>query len=453
MSARAQYSQQVVDRALALYDRTKSFEKASTQLRKEGTPVSARNIRHWSKHRKDGSSPARSPTKNEFLKRLAELMTQHGPEISFTHFCTIEHTGGVWRNYFKTWPECRREALLLVPEEIKTKPERVFNTLKNSPLTLDELAKALSVNQNAALRAVERSRANGYNIHLRGDHFNIESAPIQLQFDPKIHVCETDSSGTIRVGFVSDNHIGSKYARLDVLHDLYDFFQKEGITRVYNCGNWIDGEARFNRYDLEPWAHGMDEQIRGFVKHYPRRDGITTYYVAGDDHEGWYDGVDIGLRAQQSAIDAGRKDLRYLGYMEAFIRLKHKRYGGSSVMSVVHPGGGSAYAISYSPQKIVESYQGGEKPAVVALGHYHKMDVFNYRNVWILQVGCTQDQTPFMRKKRIEAHVGGILAEFRIDERGAVTDCITHQKRYFDRGYHNFQFDRAGPLKRLPLAA
>ena len=183
----------------------------------------------------------------------------------------------------------------------------------------------------------------------------------------------------------------------------------------------------------------MDNQLAYWAKNYPKRKGITTYYVAGDDHEGWYAkdmGIDIGRRAEQTAREMGRKDLRYLGYMESFIKLKHPN-GKNSMLLVVHPGGGSAYAISYSPQKYAESLQGGEKPAVIIFGHWHKMNVMNYRNVWLIQGGTTQDQTPFMRKLKLEAHVGGMIVELFQDKKGAITRCRTEQIRYFDRGYYN----------------
>jgi hypothetical protein len=51
-----------------------------------------------------------------------------------------------------------------------------------------------------------------------------------------------------------------------------------------------------------------------------------------------------------------------------------------------------------------------------------------------------------MRKLKLEAHVGGLIIELRQDDKGAITDCISQQRRYFDRGYYNNQFNPAGPL-------
>lgn len=327
---------------------------------------------------------------------------------------------------------------------------KVRGFLSTGRYTTADIAKRFDVTRSVVREAVKALRESGANVYEDAGLFSIEKTPVPVAFRDDLHTFKSDKDGVYRFGFVTDNHLGSKYAREDVLHDLYDFFVREGVSRVYNAGNWIDGEARFNRFDLK--VHGMSAQLRYFAERYPQREGITTYYIAGDDHEGWYankQGIDIGRHAEQVARDEyGRNDLRYLGYMEAYIKLIHARTGALSRMLVVHPGGGSAYAVSYSPQKLIESLDGGEKPAVALLGHYHKMDAFNYRNVWIVQGGTTEDQTPFMRKLKIQAHVGGLLMELHQDEKGAITDCIPWMKRYFDRGYYNDSFNPAGPVVR-----
>jgi len=63
----------------------------------------------------------------------------------------------------------------------------------------------------------------------------------------------------------------------------------------------------------------------------------------------------------------GRNDLIFIGHMERDIEYKQAK--GSSIIRVIHAGGGSAYAVSYTSQKYVESLQGGEKPQIVLVGH------------------------------------------------------------------------------------
>jgi hypothetical protein len=243
------------------------------------------------------------------------------------------------------------------------------------------------------------------------------------------------STGFYRFGVTGDNHLCSRYERLDVLNALYDLFEGEGITRVFNTGNWIDGEARFNKHDLK--VHGLDNQLNYWIDNYPQRPGVVTEYITGDDHEGWYtqrEGINVGKYAERKARDAGREDLVFLGHMEADIILPAPN--GQTVVRVLHPGGGSAYAISYTSQKIVESYTGAEKPNILLDGHYHKAGYNYIRGVHVVQTACTQDQTPFMRKKRLAAHLGGWIIEFSVDEQGAITRFKKEFIPFYDKGYY-----------------
>ena len=261
----------------------------------------------------------------------------------------------------------------------------------------------------------------------------------------ELPVYTSRADGSYVFGACSDNHLGSKYARLDVLHELYDIYAREKVDRVFNAGNWIDGEASFNQHDL--LIHGMDAQLRYLAENYPQRPRIHTYAVSGDDHEGWYAqkfGVDIGRRAEQTMREAKRRDWHDLGFMESHIRLRHAKSGKEAILAVVHPGGGSAYALSYSIQKIIEALDGGEKPQVGLYGHYHKLWAGNIRNVWCVQTGTTEDQTPFMRKKKLAAHVGGCIVELKQDaETGAITRCKVEMLRWFNAGFYNNRWNHA----------
>ena len=147
------------------------------------------------------------------------------------------------------------------------------------------------------------------------------------------------------------------------------------------------------------------------------------------------EGLDFGRYLAFEAADRGRTDLHYLGYLEADIEMRNSA-GKSSYLRVLHPGGGTAYALSYRPQKIIESLQGGEKPAVLLCAHFHKQADFMIRNVWTILTGCTQDQTPFMRKKSIEAHVGYAVVDMQQDAKGAIRRVRVEHTSYYDRGYH-----------------
>ena len=282
----------------------------------------------------------------------------------------------------------------------------------------------------------------------------LRQAPVQpAHLGGPQHVFYTEADGSFTFGACGDQHAGSKYERRDVWEALYDAYAAARCRAVFNTGNWVDGEARFNVHDLH--TRGMDAQLRYLARAYPRRDGLTTYAVTGDDHEGWYaqrEGVDVGHYAQRCFEDAGRRDWVDLGYMEAPVLLRHPVTGAQAVISVVHPGGGSSYALSYGIQKIIESLDGGEKPAIGLYGHYHKLWSGNIRNVWCVQTGTGQDQTPFMRKKKLEAHVGGYLCRAQMDpETGAIVRFSADCLRFFHRGYYVNRWSHHGAITQPDL--
>jgi len=237
-------------------------------------------------------------------------------------------------------------------------------------------------------------------------------------------------------GVVTDSHICNVHSRLDVLEAAYTYFAQQGITDVIHAGNIIDGQDKNNQFEL--LAHGVHDQAQYLSDHYPQRDGITTHFLTGECHEGWFqkrEGLKIGWYLQKWAEDCGREDLKHLGFIERDIILEQPF--GKTLIRVIHPGGGSAYALSYTSQKMVESFQGGDKPHVMIMGHYHKFD-FNYvREVACLQPGCVQDQTTFMRKKKLAAHVGfcTLTIGARID--GTIGQVSVNWFPFYDVAYHN----------------
>lgn len=239
----------------------------------------------------------------------------------------------------------------------------------------------------------------------------------------------------ISFGVVADMHLCSKAERLDVLRAAYDEFERRGINTVLCPGNYIDGECRFNTHEL--LAHGISDQCQYAIDHWPSKPGIITYFVDGDDHEGWFqqrEGIEFGRYLMLEAQAQGRNDLIYMGYMEADIELKAPN--GSAIIKVIHAGGGSSYAYSYASQKLVESFQGGEKPAVCIIGHYHKMEFCFPRNVYCVQAGCMQDQTRFMRKRKLAAHVGFSIITLQQDIKGSITRFSPEFFPFWDRGYY-----------------
>ena len=309
----------------------------------------------------------------------------------------------------------------------------LVRTLRKRLISIASLSRLFMFTEGQMTEAVLYLENRGYKVLWDGHRVRIAKDEAQQGGDT-VDKCPI-VGGWRQFGVVSDTHICSHAERLDVLNAAYDHFAAEGINTVYHTGNIVDGQCSFNEFELH--AHGITDQCHYLIDHYPKRKGITTYYITGECHEGWWqkrEGLNFGRYLEFEAKGNGRTDLVYLGFVEATVRLRMR--GGEATMMLMHPGGGSSYAVSYKPQKIIESFTGGEKPSILLIGHFHKMSYNLIRNVHVFQAGCTQDQTTFMRKKQIAAHVGFLTVRVQQDARGAVRRVQQEWTNYFDRKYH-----------------
>lgn len=235
--------------------------------------------------------------------------------------------------------------------------------------------------------------------------------PIQNQ-EPQVSTSDWDGCEHICFGLIGDTQIGSKYTQLTYLHDFYRLMKDSGIKDVYHTGDITDGLKMRPGHEYELYEVSADEMRDDVIQNYPKIDGITTHFITGNHDASIYKqvGYDIG-----QAIASQRPDMEYLGRDCAIINLTPK-----CTLELRHPWDGTAYALSYKPQKIIEAMEADSKPSILAIGHYHKAEYLFYRNVHCFQTGCFQSQTPFTRGKGISVHLGGWIVDILVAKDGTI---------------------------------
>lgn len=230
--------------------------------------------------------------------------------------------------------------------------------------------------------------------------------------EPKHHKMTWDGTDTVRFAIIGDTQIGSKYTQLTYLHQFYDLCEKEGIKHVYHTGDLTDGLKMRVGHEYELYEVSADDMRDDVIRNYPRRDGIVTHFITGNHDASIYKqvGYDIG-----EAIARDRADMEYLGRDCAIVNITP-----NCTLELRHPWDGTAYALSYKIQKMIEAMESDSKPNILAVGHYHKAEYLFYRNVHALQTGCFQGQTPFTRGKGISVHLGGWIVTVRVDKQGTI---------------------------------
>lgn len=227
-------------------------------------------------------------------------------------------------------------------------------------------------------------------------------------------------SNTIRFGVVGDTHIGSAYTRFDALKTFYARLKKDGIKDVLHTGDMLAGWKVYPGQEWELVDRGWEEQLDRLSSEYPLHVGIHTSFITGNHDHSFKKPIGINVGDKISAL---RPDLHFIAEDQGRVVFKAKS-GAEWIVDLLHPGGGTAYALSYHPQKIVESLSGGTKPNMIAIGHYHKAELIpQYRNVVTIQSGTFESQTPFMKRKHLAAHVGGWIVEVVA---GAAPECLVN---------------------------
>jgi hypothetical protein len=280
--------------------------------------------------------------------------------------------------------------------------------------TVDEIADSVDVSPRRVRDAAERLGLQGFRIQAGDDRVTLARVP------PQQHNLHTLSPALfdgdiLRVGVVSDTHLGAKEEALEQLHLAYDVFEREGITEVWHAGDWGTGVGMFRTHHAESKVHTSDEQVDYLAAHYPRRKRIVTRGIGGNhDLEGAFGQIGFDPVA---AVAARRDDIDYLGPYGAWLEL---REGTGSWAHLLHGSGGMSYAYSYKAQKLVDGYSAGRKPSLLIVGHWHVRGNFMARNVEVVFPGCFEWQSRFMQRLGLQPAVGFHLLELHVADDGSV---------------------------------
>lgn len=277
-----------------------------------------------------------------------------------------------------------------------------------------DLADQLDLSPRRVREAIVRLREQGFRIDDTGGISLERVAPDVAQTVTTVTPQLFDGK-LLRVGVVSDTHLGAHEQALEELECAYDVFDKEGIREVWHAGDWGTGVGMFKTHHAEAHVHTAPEQVAYLVDHYPRRKRIITRGIAGNhDIEGDFGriGFDpIHALAQQ------RPDIQYLGPYGAWLEL---RPGTGSHVHLLHGSGGMSYAVSYKAQKLVDGYPAARKPNALIVGHWHVRGDFLARGVHVLFPGCFEWQSRFMQRLGLQPAVGFHILELWVADDGSI---------------------------------
>lgn len=214
----------------------------------------------------------------------------------------------------------------------------------------------------------------------------------------------------VRVGAMTDTHIGSNKMPPDRIYQAFEEFRKEKVDFITHSGDVTEGMSNRPGHVYELTNIGYSNQKTAAVDIFKQWSDTDVFAISGN-HDEWFlksNGAKI-----VEDIDKEIPNFNFIGHGEGDISLK-----GKSTLKLWHGEDGNSYALSYRLQKILESLTGGEKPNAMLCGHTHKYVNIFERHVFCTSIGCMQSQTPWMRGKRIAAHTGFAIIDYWVNDKG-----------------------------------
>jgi len=213
----------------------------------------------------------------------------------------------------------------------------------------------------------------------------------------------------IKIGYLTDTHLGSVYCNPDHIYAAFSEFEKEGVDFICHSGDVTEGMSHRPGHVYELTHIGYAAQKQHAIEVMGK--APAPLYMIDGNHDRWYIKSNGALIVQD--IAEAIEHATFLGHDEGDINL-----GSSATLKMWHGEDGNSYAISYRIQKVVESLTGGEKPNIMLFGHVHKSLMMYERHIHCVGGGCIEQQSKWMRGKRIQAHTGFWILDVIVNESG-----------------------------------
>lgn len=282
----------------------------------------------------------------------------------------------------------------LIAIETAKRYRRIYRSSQRKEKAVDIIDKNTILQQIA-----ERYSQDELKQIANGQRTNLETANIIHDFKGEV----------LRIGVLSDTHIGSVFTDDERILMAFDEFEKNKVDIVTNSGDVTEGLSNRPGHMLECSEIGYERQQAKAIDVLSQWN-LTKQYMISGNHDRWYM-KSAGANIVKNICNA-IPNAEFIGDDEGNIQV------GSAQIRLWHGLDGSSYAHSYRLQKLIESLTGGDKPSCLIAGHVHKMGYFFDRHIHCISAGCIQRQTSWMRGKRLAAHTGFWIIELVLNETG-----------------------------------
>lgn len=156
----------------------------------------------------------------------------------------------------------------------------IIKWLNIEPLTLSELSRRLDRSKETIVRLLDEIHAAGIDITFDDASKQAAISKQPIQFKEPLSI-EPFYKNRIKIGCISDTHLGSYQQQLTLLRTAYKIFDQEKVTFIVHAGDVFEGCNLHKDQVFETFVHGFDEALEYAVENYPEsKRGIKTYCLA-----------------------------------------------------------------------------------------------------------------------------------------------------------------------------
>lgn len=303
----------------------------------------------------------------------------------------------------------------------------------NKERSLSYLSEKLNKSEYEIMAQISSMKENGENISdvcKNGDIY-IRNYGYDSLDDLSPYYINTEEKSGIKLAFISDTRLGSKYEQLSILNDIYKKAYEYGVTQIFHCGDISEGiyKGKKSLYNDTLFEHDVFSQGKYIINNYPSAQGITTNFITGEHDITHIDATnyDIGR-----IISSEREDMKYLGKNRRKIVILDTNNKEKISLLMLHPKGKIPYTVSYKPQQFISALRNEDKTDILLHGHWLQTEMLSMRNITEFSVPSVVATTPEMIDNGLQNTVGAWFVEIIFDKNGKkiIPTFIPYYKTY-----------------------
>lgn len=336
--------------------------------------------------------------------------------------------------------------------------DSILQFMKDTPRSIDQLSEKFDRSPNTMRHIMEWLLEHHYAITQTEAEHHVWSTKVPRIVAPPTILWDKDV-WEFKLGAMSDWHDGSKAAQISARNKAIEIMYKEGVRDILVVGDINAGYKVYKGQELDIVSPRPDHQTAITEYYCPRYDGLRYHIMAGN-HD--YDFVIHGGHEALAALCERRDDFEWYGYDLVTVRLTE------DVDALMwHPSKGSAYAMSYRSQKMVEQLafqqltevikkNATPKVRFVFVGHWHNIFMWYEKGpINVVHTGGLEGQNNLTRRiGNIDPHICAWIISGEITKDRNLIRRLRLEPMNFtemEDDYLNYAIPQKKPIKPEPL--